>query len=159
MFNLERAIKQWRKTLRKNEALEDGYVSELESHLREEIEHRSDIGMDEKEAFETAIQSIGSSDEIGTEFHKHNTRQGFMPDLIWNYFKLALRRIKRHKGFSFINIVGLAIGMACAIIILMWVQNELSYDKFHEKCDSLFRVAAFASFPNRSPRVLRRVDG
>ncbi|UCE42563.1 MAG: ABC transporter permease, partial [Candidatus Aminicenantes bacterium] len=150
MFDLEKAIKQWRKSLRKNQAIEDGILVELESHLRDEFERQINLGMGAKEAFQAASRSIGSSDEIGTEFHKHKTRQGFMPDLIWNYFKLASRRIKRHKGFSFINIAGLAIGMACAIIILLWVQNELSYDKFHEKGNSLFRVAAFASFPNRS---------
>lgn len=57
-----------------------------------------------------------------------------------NYLKIALRNIKRHKGYSFINIVGLAIGMACCIMILFWVQDELSYNKFHEKADSLYLV-------------------
>ena len=49
-----------------------------------------------------------------------------------NYLKVALRNIKRYKGFSFINISGLAVGMACCILIFLWVQDELSYDKFHE---------------------------
>ena len=57
-----------------------------------------------------------------------------------NYLKIALRNIKRHKGYSFINIVGLSIGMACCIMILFWVQDELSYNKFHEKADSLYLV-------------------
>ena len=149
MFDLEKSIKKWRKTLRKNEVIEDGYVAELESHLRDEVERQINLGMGAKDAFETACRIIGSSDDIGTEYHKRKTPK-FMPDLIWNYFKLASRRIRRHKGFSFINIAGLAIGMACAIIILLWIQNELSYDRFHENRDSLFRVAAFVSFPNRS---------
>jgi len=38
--------------------------------------------------------------------------------------------MRRHKGFSFINIAGLAVGMACAMLILLWVQDELSYDRF-----------------------------
>jgi predicted permease len=58
-----------------------------------------------------------------------------------NYLKIALRNLTRQKGFSFINIAGLAIGMACAIFILLWVQDELSYDAFHEKKDNIFRVA------------------
>ena len=150
MYDLKKAIKQWRKTIRKNKAIEDGHIAELESHLRDEIERQKNLGMDTKEAFETAAKNMGSAAGIGKEYRKSQIKDGFMPDLIWNYFKLASRRIRRHKGFSFINIAGLAIGMACAIFILLWVQNELSYDRFHENRDSLFRVAAFVSFPNRS---------
>jgi ABC-type antimicrobial peptide transport system permease subunit len=57
-----------------------------------------------------------------------------------NYAKTTLRAIKRHKGYSFINIFGLAIGMACCIMILLWVQYELSYDRFHENSDDIYRV-------------------
>jgi putative ABC transport system permease protein len=59
-----------------------------------------------------------------------------------NYLKIALRYLTRQKGYSFINITGLAIGMACAIFILLWVQDELNYDGFHENKDNIFRVAA-----------------
>lgn len=57
-----------------------------------------------------------------------------------NYFKVALRSLLRNKGFSAINILGLAIGMASAAIILLWVQNEISFDRFHEKDKRLFEV-------------------
>ena len=57
-----------------------------------------------------------------------------------NYLKIALRNLLRQKAFSFINISGLAIGMACSILILLWVQDELSYDRFHEKGDNIYRV-------------------
>ncbi len=57
-----------------------------------------------------------------------------------NFIKVAIRNIFRHRGFSFINILGLAIGMACCILILMWVQHELSYDRFHENADNIYRV-------------------
>ena len=57
-----------------------------------------------------------------------------------NYVKTALRAIKRHKGYSFINIFGLAIGMACCILILVWVKDELSYDRFHANGDDIYRV-------------------
>ena len=57
-----------------------------------------------------------------------------------NYLKVALRVIKRHKGYSLINIIGLSIGMACCIFILLWIQDELSYDKFHENADEIGRV-------------------
>jgi len=57
-----------------------------------------------------------------------------------NYLKIALRNIKRHRGYSFINITGLAIGMTCTILILLWVQDELSFDRFHKNGDYLYRV-------------------
>jgi len=57
-----------------------------------------------------------------------------------NYLKTAWRNLKRHKGYSFINISGLAIGIACTIIILLWIQHELSYDQFHENADQLYRA-------------------
>src|SRR5579864_1753986 len=57
-----------------------------------------------------------------------------------NYFKIAFRNIVRHKAFATINIAGLAIGMACSIFILLWVQNELSYDKFHKNADNIYRL-------------------
>ena len=57
-----------------------------------------------------------------------------------SHFKVALKQMKRQKGYSFINISGLAIGIACCILILLWVQDELSYDKFHENADQIYRV-------------------
>lgn len=60
--------------------------------------------------------------------------------MFFNYLKIALRNIRRHKGYSFINISGLAIGMAVCALIMMWVMDELSYDRFHEKGDRIYRL-------------------
>ena len=60
--------------------------------------------------------------------------------MLKNYFKIALRNLIRHKGFSFINISGLAAGMACTILILLWVNDELSYDKFFRNADNTYLV-------------------
>lgn len=57
-----------------------------------------------------------------------------------NYLKIALRSLLKSRGTSAINIVGLSIGMACCIIIFLFVQNELGYDKFHSKSENIFRV-------------------
>ncbi len=65
--------------------------------------------------------------------------------MIKNYLKSALRNIKRHKGYAFINIAGLAIGMACCILILMYIATELSYDRYHEKADRIFRLGLDAT--------------
>ncbi len=57
-----------------------------------------------------------------------------------NYLKIALRSLLKSKGTSVINILGLSIGMACGIIIFLFVQHELSYDRFHSKSEDIFRV-------------------
>ena len=57
-----------------------------------------------------------------------------------NYLKIAWRNLKKNKAFSFINISGLSIGIASAILILLWVQNEISYDQFHENKDRIFEA-------------------
>ncbi|UCE06244.1 MAG: ABC transporter permease, partial [bacterium] len=58
-----------------------------------------------------------------------------------NYLLIALRNIKRNKGYTIINITGLASGMACCILIFVYIIHELSYDKFHEKAKNIYRVA------------------
>ena len=65
-----------------------------------------------------------------------------------NYLKITLRNLKRQKGYSFINIFGLAIGMASAILILFWIQDELSYDRFHTLSDRLYRVTDYERYSN-----------
>ncbi|MDB5134585.1 MAG: MacB-like core protein [Mucilaginibacter sp.] len=57
------------------------------------------------------------------------------------YFKLAYRNIIKDKAYAMINISGLAIGLASSILILLWVQNELSYDKFHKNANQIYRIS------------------
>jgi putative ABC transport system permease protein len=57
-----------------------------------------------------------------------------------NYLKIAIRNLTRNKGFSLINILGLSIGMTAALLIGLWVQNELSIDRSYPKTDRLFRL-------------------
>lgn len=60
--------------------------------------------------------------------------------MIRNYLIIAYRKLIRNKVFSLINILGLAIGIAAVMLILLWVKYEVSYDKFHRNADQLFRV-------------------
>ncbi|MFA8342306.1 MAG: ABC transporter permease [Rhodothermaceae bacterium] len=57
-----------------------------------------------------------------------------------NHFKIVIRNIIKHKTFSFINIFGLSLGIACAFLIMLWVNDELSYDKFNENYENIYRV-------------------
>lgn len=77
-----------------------------------------------------------------------------------NYLKIAFRNLARNKAFSGINIIGLAIGMAAAMLIMLWIQHEYSYDSFHEHRDRIYEAWNRGSFNgkvqswNTTPKVL-----
>ncbi len=121
--------------------MEDGYIEEMESHLRDVIEDKIRLGNSEEDAFSIAVEEIGHADQIGDEYFKTDTlHPRIMPELLWNYVKVAIRRIKREKGYTFVNIAGLAIGMACTILIFLWVRHQRSFDRFHENAGQICRV-------------------
>jgi putative ABC transport system permease protein len=62
--------------------------------------------------------------------------------MLRNYLKIALRNILKNKAFSIINISGLAVGMACCVLILLFVTDELTYDSYHEQAGNIFRMVA-----------------
>lgn len=66
--------------------------------------------------------------------------------MLRNYFKVAFRNLWKNKGYSAINIFGLAIGLATCLLILIFVMDELSYDRFHKKADRIYRVDAEINF-------------
>lgn len=69
--------------------------------------------------------------------------------MIKNYFKVAWRNMVRDKAFSFINITGLAIGMASAILVLVWISYQFSVDQFHEKKDRIYEIYNLGTFDGR----------
>ena len=64
-----------------------------------------------------------------------------------NYFKVATRNILKHKFYAVINVLGLAIGMTCCLLIFLYVQHELSYDSFHTKADRIYRIVTDIKTP------------
>ena len=67
--------------------------------------------------------------------------------MIKNYLKMAYRNLMRHKVFSLINVSGLALGMTCSILILLWVKDEVSFDRFHKNQPELYRVMQLQHYP------------
>src|ERR1700688_46442 len=80
--------------------------------------------------------------------------------MLRNYLKIAWRNLLKNKAFSFLNISGLAIGMASALLILLWVQNEVSYDRFHKNGDFIYEAWNRGEFDgkiqcwNSTPNIL-----
>ena len=60
--------------------------------------------------------------------------------MLKSYLKATLRNIKKQKVYSIINITGLAVGIACCLLILLFVRDELSFEKFHVKADKIYRT-------------------
>ncbi len=69
--------------------------------------------------------------------------------MLKNYFVITIRNLFKHRFYSFINISGLAIGITCSILILLWVADEVSYDKFIPKADRLYQVWINAYFDGK----------
>ncbi len=150
MFDLEKAIARWRKRMGSGPAMEPGYVAEIEAHLRDKIDALVEEGRIPGEAFDEAVRSLGESGLVGSEFIKvysgrRSGRASWMPPrlipaLAWNSLRTTIRFFRRHKGFAALNIAGLALGMLCFLLIMTWVRNEMSYDRFHENLDRLFMI-------------------
>ena len=78
--------------------------------------------------------------------------------MLKNYLKIAFRNILRHKGFSFINIFGLAIGIAACLLISLWVQDELNFDKFHKNGEDIYQMFQTQYYPT-GPFSVRAMPG
>lgn len=81
--------------------------------------------------------------------------------MIRNFIKIALRSMMRNKAYSFINIAGLSIGVACCLILALYIQNEMSYDRHHNEADNLYRVTTqmihdngMLEMPRTSPPIV-----
>jgi len=69
--------------------------------------------------------------------------------MLKNYLLVTLRSLRKNGTYSFINIAGLSIGITCSLLILLWVFDELSFDKFHPKADRLYQVRINATFDGK----------
>jgi putative ABC transport system permease protein len=150
MFELEKAVKEWKGSLHKHEIFEDALVADLELQLRDTFEALKSDGLGEEEAFRTAVAKLGTPEVIAAEYRKNRILgldrrrpwrpSRFMPALGWSYIKTAWRKMKRQKGYAFINVAGLAIGLAVCMLISLWVVDEFGYDRFHRNVRTIFRV-------------------
>ena len=113
------------------------------------------------EEFHEIVQANGRTDAWFWYWrHVFTSLPYFIKDIIYwrlimftNYMKVAFRSIRKYKGYSFINIAGLAIGMTICVLIMLWVLDELSYDRFHDNADRIYRLCMDADLgtPLRVP--------
>lgn len=92
----------------------------------------------EKNKFRAGIWNINQITKILISLSFKSIYWSFI--MLKSYLKVTFRNLKKQKVFSFINVAGLSVGLASAIIILLWVRYEISYDKFHKNADRIYRV-------------------
>ncbi len=123
-------IKRWVLSLMADEDMCSSIREDLEFKYAEDQKNRGFLRAKLRNAFQFVIIIVPLMIEsllIGIDMFK-------------NHIKMAFRNVKRHKGYSFINIFGLAVGMAVCLLMLMYVVNEISYDDFHDKGNRIYRI-------------------
>jgi len=151
MFDLELSIAAWRRMLSNNPALVGDDIDELVQHLRDQVAALRAEGLSQEEAFRRALVLMGDYATVEREYGKvywgkRRRRGELVHELVWrtamlkNYLKIAWRTLFRQKGYAFINVTGLSVGLACSFFILLWVMHEVSVDRFHERGDRIYRV-------------------
>src|SRR5215218_9074801 len=68
--------------------------------------------------------------------------------MLKNYLKTSFRNLLRHKSYTFINVLGLSVGLATSIFILLWIIDELSFDRFHSNADRIYNVLVNNTYPD-----------
>jgi len=150
-FDLELAIDTWRSFFKRRKAFFADDLEELELHLREATAHLVESGLSEEEAFRQAKAHIGDVVMLDEVFKsvfwrkiKHQDKLlstlTFQLSMFRNYVKIAVRNLIKHKGYSSLNIAGLAVGLACSFFVFLWVQNEFSTDQFHQNASRIQQV-------------------
>lgn len=125
--------------------VDDELGEELVDHICTIVEQKMEGGERFIEAYDQAITTFGNNDSI---LHLQNEKVKYPNNnyiMIGSYFKVAFRNLTKHKFYSIINIAGLAVGVACGILIYLFVSNELSYDTFHENSDRTYRITRHGS--------------
>ena len=148
-FNLERALRERRHTLIGRAGLDEGEALELESHLRDRIDELVEKGATPRQAFDVAVDELGAEQELGEDFAASRRRSGIpeikrrlVPSLILNYLTVAGRVLRRGKAYAAISIAGLAVGIACCVILLLFVREELAFDRYNEHADRIYRLTS-----------------
>lgn len=152
-FNLETAIAVWRRTLEHQRVFRRADVEELETHVRDHIEVLVAEGYDESAAFDEAMQEVGDFGMAEREYRKVfwekiKYQGALLRETMWdlamlkNYVRSAFRNLKQHKLYAGINVLGLALGLASCLLIVLYVYDELRYDHHFPDANRIARIVS-----------------
>src|SRR5690606_37009489 len=150
-FDLDTALAAWRRSLTFNATFTADDLDELEQHLRDQVADLVARGRSQEAAFQEALREMVDYGTAEAEYGKgcwgkrrrrhellNELRHGI--SMLTNYLKIAFRSLQRQKGYAFLNIAGLTLGMACCLLLFQYVTYETSFDSFHAKKDRLYRT-------------------
>lgn len=150
-FDLEKAIASWRHVHGRRRVFLTEDLDELERHLRDHTAYLVKQGERPEAAFRAAQQALGDVEGGEAEYRKVRwgklrRRHQVRPEISYGIAMLksnlsvAVRNVRKHKLYSSINVLGLTIGVACCLLIGLYVLHERSYDRFHAKADRVYRL-------------------
>lgn len=125
----------------------DGVQDELIDHICSATEAEMQKGLRFLDAYHHVLRSFGQTSGLrDTQKQILLSHHSKAKNMIKNYFTIAIRNLSKHRFYTFINIAGLATGVAACLIIVLFVLNELSFDKHHEKANRIYRVNSEIKF-------------
>lgn len=150
-FDLETSMAAWRRSLENRDVILPEDLDELERHIRDQVDELRRSGRSERDAFTEAIGMMGDPSHTESAFREvywpKLRRKGMLQHrvlsqgvLLRGYLKAAVRSLLRRKGYSAVNVFGLAVGLACALLLFQYVTYQQSYDDFHADADRIYRV-------------------
>ncbi len=170
MFDREKAVSAWLRKFKRHRAFDDGSLREMELHLRDHIDDLIADGVPENEAFEQAVRAFGDITDVARD-ELQNARPApkhffsWRQSMLGSYLKIALRNITRQPFLTFLNTCGLAIGISGALLIGLFVYDELSFDRMFPNADRIYRInidnrsngetSAYATAPGPMAAVLK----
>lgn len=127
--------------------IHDGLEQELVDHICSCVEEKMAGGARFIEAYHETLHEFGhTSGLLKTQQQTLFVENSKTKIMIKNYFLIALRNLRKHSFYSLINIIGLSVGVAIGLVILLFVYHEMQYDRHHEKADRIYRVHADIKF-------------
>jgi len=164
MFDLDTAIGAWRKSLVYKRSIMKEDLDELERHIRDEVEIQVTRGLTEEDAFRRSVRKMGSIPVIDSEYKKIywgkiSRRRKIKQEFLWrmnmlkSYIVIALRLLVKQRVYAFINVFGLAVGIAFSLMLLLYIQDELNFDSQHENADRIARIVLNQNEPDGSIRT------
>lgn len=146
-----------RKDLVRRGLLHNDLQNELVDHICSLVENEMPSGKKFIDAYRSVIKSFGNS--IGLHQVQQLTIQSENATtkiMIRNYFTISWRNLRKHSLYSIINVSGLAIGLAACLVIMLYIREELSYDRFNTKADRIYRIDAELNFGGNHSKMTYR---
>lgn len=132
----------------------EGIQEEMIDHICSAVEAEMEKGERFIDAYQLVLKKFGHTSGLRQTqketFRSENQTQRLM---LRNYFKIAFRNLSKHRFYSFINIAGLALGVAACLLIMLFVQHEISYDQYHTKSNRIYRINGEIKFAGNHYRL------